>query len=345
MDTGKNWDHLVEFLRDTIANMAFTERNHLNPFVPRTFTFDQAARFVDELTLRYGKWQDAECHLMTDFLEERSSKGLVPLYEFYSVKLADMEYEFSESISYLEEVGALDKDAKAVRIANYIAGPSNCIAASKYFSICCISECNDIIGDIEAQIQGPAAEPEILVSVVANLSSRFVDAPRQLEKSLVDKLDTIADKHEGLVPLHGRLFAQWLFLAFPNECPYPHIVEDQVVLTSSYWLNRKSSEMFATPQISADTNENISAGPVWSDDEVLPLLETPKRAAKSLGDFAHYLLLVAPIALVSRIAWDMASSAIAAASYRRREKEAFGGGKASAPRPISGVAPPRGFSV
>jgi len=351
MDTGKNWDHLVEFLRDTIFNLAFTQRHTMNPFVPPTYTFDQAASFVDELTLRYGKWQDAECHLMTDFLEERSSQGLVPLHEFYSVKLADMEYEFSESLSYLEEVGALDQDAKAVRIANYIAGPSNCIAASKYFSICCISECNEIIGNIEAIIQGPAAEPEILLHAVANISSRFVDAPRKLEASLVDKLETIADKHDGLVPLHGRLFAQWLFFAFPNECPYPHIVQDSVVLTSNYWLNRKSSEMFATPEISAPPAN--STAPIWSDEEVLPLVDAPVKAAKRVADFTHYILLVAPIALVSRIAWDMAKSAWEAATMRRLEKQAFGGlapaasGTTSAalsPVARAGAAP-RGFSV
>jgi len=25
-----------------------------------------------------------------------------------------------------------------------------------------------------------------------------------------------------MVPLHGRLFAQWLHYVFPHECPFPH---------------------------------------------------------------------------------------------------------------------------
>ncbi len=27
----------------------------------------------------------------------------------------------------------------------------------------------------------------------------------------------------GRVPLHGRLFAQWMHHVFPRECPYPHV--------------------------------------------------------------------------------------------------------------------------
>merc|ERR550537_1532339 len=26
-----------------------------------------------------------------------------------------------------------------------------------------------------------------------------------------------------MIPLHGRLLAQWLHYAFPRECPYPHM--------------------------------------------------------------------------------------------------------------------------
>ena len=32
----------------------------------------------------------------------------------------------------------------------------------------------------------------------------------------------MADLQDGLVPIHGRLFAQWLHYVFPRECPFPH---------------------------------------------------------------------------------------------------------------------------
>jgi len=37
------------------------------------------------------------------------------------------------------------------------------------------------------------------------------------------RLEDIAHRYGGQVPLHTRLFAQWLHQAFPRECPYPHV--------------------------------------------------------------------------------------------------------------------------
>merc|ERR1719205_191711 len=36
------------------------------------------------------------------------------------------------------------------------------------------------------------------------------------------RLDSISEQHGGSIPIHGRLFLQWMHHAFPNECPYPH---------------------------------------------------------------------------------------------------------------------------
>merc|ERR1719343_1675177 len=36
------------------------------------------------------------------------------------------------------------------------------------------------------------------------------------------QLQEIAQANHGKVPLHGRLFAQWLHFVFPTECPFPH---------------------------------------------------------------------------------------------------------------------------
>merc|ERR1712007_266398 len=48
------------------------------------------------------------------------------------------------------------------------------------------------------------------------------DEPPQLNGSLVAQLEQIAAAHGGNVPIHGRLFAQWLHYVFPRECPFPH---------------------------------------------------------------------------------------------------------------------------
>merc|ERR1712096_229 len=37
------------------------------------------------------------------------------------------------------------------------------------------------------------------------------------------RLTDVAAQHKGVVPLHSRLFMQWMHFAYPRECPYPHL--------------------------------------------------------------------------------------------------------------------------
>merc|ERR1719401_708419 len=55
------------------------------------------------------------------------------------------------------------------------------------------------------------------------MPSSTVPADRELHPILVARLEEIAKHHGGRVPLHGRLFAQWMHHAYPRECPYPHL--------------------------------------------------------------------------------------------------------------------------
>ena len=55
---------------------------------------------------------------------------------------------------------------------------------------------------------------------------------------LVAQLEAIAEVHSGEVPLHGRLFAQWLHYAFQYECPYPQKSDAVVTSVISEYSNR-----------------------------------------------------------------------------------------------------------
>merc|ERR1719192_2946712 len=89
---------------------------------------------------------------------------------------------------------------------------------------------------VEREIGAPIASPQRLAEVVAALPSDFVDAPRELPASMLSRLREIGDLHmNGNVPLHGRLFAQWMHHAFPQECPFPHSVRGQSTLTPDEW--------------------------------------------------------------------------------------------------------------
>merc|ERR1711990_321181 len=139
------------------------------------------------------------------------------LGQFY---LADNS--FSEGFEYLKSVGAIDETSKKmpmVIITNYMYAPSNCIGTSKYHTHCCLNECEVLMSELEGIVRSPTASPGWLLSVVANnLSSSSVDVPRRLSHMLVEKMGVISSFHRGFVPIHGRLFQQWLHYAFPREC-------------------------------------------------------------------------------------------------------------------------------
>merc|ERR1719271_374242 len=45
-----------------------------------------------------------------------------------------------------------------------------------------------------------------------------------------------------MVPLHGRLFSQWLHYVFPSECQYPHPVGASEAISPARWFNRTGLE-------------------------------------------------------------------------------------------------------
>merc|ERR1719356_2332452 len=164
---------------------------------------------------RHGRLENVKCATMRRELMELDTQGsgLVPLKRFYSSPHSQKHsFEFAESVEYLEAIGALDKSSSSehpqVRIANYVLGPSNCVAHGSYYSMCCMSECEVLMGELEGIVQAPAASAEDLINVIGNLSSSTVDAPRILPRALQQRLGSIAARSGGQVPLHGRLFAQ-----------------------------------------------------------------------------------------------------------------------------------------
>merc|ERR1719265_678184 len=83
------------------------------------------------------------------------------------------------------------------------------------------------MAQLENRLQSPEANTsEIMKAVEDILPMSSFPAPsgqHKLNTTLRTRLEEIAGKSEaGLVPIHGRLFAQWLHYAFPRDCPYPH---------------------------------------------------------------------------------------------------------------------------
>merc|ERR1719161_2264924 len=148
--------------------------------------------------------------------------GRVKLSEFYG-KSENGAWQFREASNYLRQLGALDESSTLqgpqVIIANYISGMSNCISSAAYYSVCCANDCDKVYQHLEKDLTSPSATTsEILKSVDSMpIGSNISPMARA-------RLDEVAAHHNGEVPLHGRLFAQWLHYAFPHDCPYPHVV-------------------------------------------------------------------------------------------------------------------------
>jgi len=216
------WPETQQFLREVHTSVA-PKRDY--------FYYNDVETVIAEIGERYGRFQDIECRQLKDWLVEVEDTsvggaGRVRMADFYGRALNDGKWQFSETVDYLRQLGALDEaDASNPRviIPNYISGPSNCVASSAYYSVCCLDECESILGQIEQSIAAPEALPSAITNLVSMIPSATMPSNRSLSPWLHHRLEEVAKHHGGRVPLHGRLFAQWLHYAYPRECQFPHI--------------------------------------------------------------------------------------------------------------------------
>jgi len=226
------WNRTVEFLQEVRSTVltgdSVDEDGAIVPAASSRTSWSSTLRVLETVGERYGRWQAQECFELKDALVKMEEKGTgrVPLDRFYASALNNVSWQFQESVTYLRSFGALDEMDPArpsVIIPNYLNGPNNCVASSKFYSSCCIDECDALISHIEEQLASPEAQPYRILEIAEALPSATVATPRQLPPFLKQRLTEIAELHGGRVPLHGRLFAQWMHHAYPRECSYPHL--------------------------------------------------------------------------------------------------------------------------
>merc|ERR1719217_1962545 len=230
-----DWGQTDAWVRDMTRSVAYEDRGSRNPFVQPGY--EEVARVIAGMGDRYGRYQDLECRSLKGALLdlEAGDTGRVPLSAFYRVGLSG-KWLFNENVDYLRELGALDdSDPQELRVIvpNYLNSPSNCLAGSGFYDVCCIDGCHALLHQLEDKIASPTADPARIAALVAALPSDTVDAPRNLSASLLQRLGEIAAVHGGHVPLHGRLFAQWMHHAYPRECPFPHVAGTTVPRSST----------------------------------------------------------------------------------------------------------------
>jgi len=303
--TKPGWLEIVAYEQDVQHDYDFNNRMKTNPFNARRYSFEESSQMVINLAEGYGKWQNADCRDMKEHLMGLDARGIgrIPLDVFYRSE-AGSAFEFTESQEYLRDTGALDESLKgnpSVLIANYLAGPSNCIASNAYYSVCCLSECEHIMNEIEGHVKGPTATSEQLLSLLASMSSTTVDAPRTFSPDMTKRLTQIANQNEGTIPIHGRLFGQWLHYAFPHECPLPIAAHN--ALTPSAWLNGAAIGTTEEREQHIQTAEELDlagehAAGEWTDEEILPFTEKATRKKSGFVAFSRFFMMVSAILFV-----------------------------------------------
>jgi hypothetical protein len=212
-------------------------------------------------------------------------------------------------------------------IANYVSSPSNCIASSSFYSVCCMDECESLIGHIENEIAAPEAKVERIAGVITNLASSSVAAPRTLSPTLMKRLEEIASGHGGAVQLHGRLFAQWMHHAYPRECPYPHVSGTTNPQTPDEWME-SGEETFATEeemrgfieQGRNQTQELTLDSLPWSPEEEL-LVVRPLRKETSVGNGMGIVRNVVLFAAMATMIYGLLRSSVAPGTAHKSQTE------------------------
>jgi hypothetical protein len=283
-----------------------------------TISSVELTQVVTRIGDQYGRWQAYECDDLKKKLLaiEDDGTGRLSLAKFYGAALNHGHWQFSESPDYLRAIGALDEsnpENPRVIMTNYILSPSNCVASSSYYQVCCLDECEDLLDHIEREIKAPAATPARIAELVTAMPSSTTAANRIIPDQLRLRLENIAAANEGEVPLHGRLFAQWMHHAYPRECPYPHMSGLHTSVRLDDWeketgLSSSATEADMKDFIHAAVETPGSSEIIWTDDDEHYVERAPATRFTALRSFLRYCVFAALAVATGVFLWQLSQT-------------------------------------
>jgi hypothetical protein len=311
-----HYNELLKFVEGQIKAFEFsrqqksTKENGHSLWNTR-YSFEDAHQVVGGITRSFQSYWQSECEGMKESLMamDKYSTGRVPLARFYNTAI-NTDWRFGESEAYLRELGALDESSSwmgpQVIIANYLQATSNCIVSTSHYLVCCVAECESLLGEIESAVQAPTAAPGTILSIVRNMTSQTSldhDEPAHLDGNMVSQLEKVASSNGGMVPLNSRLFAQWLHYVFPHECPFPHKNGAVSAATPSefgdFIANKEDMKKHASNATALDvsvTKEELEWMSQWSSEEEL-LMDYSSDQGSSLS--WRFLFVICSLLIVA----------------------------------------------
>merc|ERR1719379_3057076 len=258
-------------------------------------SFTDVAGIVAEIGDRFAEWQDSQCHVMKNMLLEieDGGSGRVKLGDFYGAAINKGWYQFTETINYLRQIGTLDESDSSnprVIIPNYVSGLSNCIARTQYYSVCCLDDCEPLFYKLEQELGKPEPTPAEVIAIVEKMPSATVTANRQISTQLRSRLNEIAQHHNGVIPMHGRLFAQWMHLVYPRECNYPHLSGTTYRKTMEEWEKETGERSGSTLDELYDWAERLAEEERLKQNSSPAASVSPSDGGKLEGEFGMWTM-------------------------------------------------------
>eukprot|EP00927_Polykrikos_kofoidii_P059959 TRINITY_DN55040_c0_g1_i1.p1 TRINITY_DN55040_c0_g1~~TRINITY_DN55040_c0_g1_i1.p1 ORF type:complete len:557 (-),score=94.37 TRINITY_DN55040_c0_g1_i1:248-1918(-) len=222
------WPKLKLVVREVLAGAAMSGQT--------SFSFAEVTKLLEVMADRFAPFYGTQCQTLRSGLLslEDGKSGRVRLADFYSAGVETIP-ELREPVDVLRSIGVLDEvDPANIRviIANYVSGFSNCIARTSFYSTCCADSCGPILDKIEAKLGKAEASRDEIKSAIEETTV--------LTPWLQQRLEDLARHHGDRIPLHGRLFAQWLHFIHPRDCMYPHVAGSTITIGEIDDVMRKS---------------------------------------------------------------------------------------------------------
>eukprot|EP00927_Polykrikos_kofoidii_P037263 TRINITY_DN31399_c0_g2_i1.p1 TRINITY_DN31399_c0_g2~~TRINITY_DN31399_c0_g2_i1.p1 ORF type:complete len:595 (+),score=79.91 TRINITY_DN31399_c0_g2_i1:86-1870(+) len=291
------WDDILGFAHGQLRSFDFSRQHH--PRLGRgrgalemRYSLEDVHEIISAITTSFASFWQSECNAAKRELVALDSRGAgrVRLSKFYgNGRQPGRHFVFTDSEAYLRSLGALDESSslrgKELIIPNYMQSATNCVISTAHYLVCCPDECESILREVEMIAGAASSTPARLVTIIKNLTreaSLEEDSAVHVNSFLWAQLEEIASLHNGTVPLHGRLFAQWLHYVFPRDCIFPHKVgSTSTLITDKFGSDIQASEEEMEQHIedqlegtmediySQKSNEGLDWTSQWSLDEEL----------------------------------------------------------------------------